>query len=354
MSLNFKKLFTVKVDHSYYKSGKSKEDIIFTPSRECSTLLQGHRMLFRNNVDGGISVLHRVMSDNTTPFIGLDENTYVFGLSLKDKARFLNITDLKDTVNNKTYASGKIAYFRNSGNAATLSYELIDQLRPAVFTYEFKFNPSVPGGSEGTLDIRDTNGDTVKLVENITSNAAGIFSTSLDLSDLPKGKYTFISDHGTNTVAKEETMYIDSDLAGKDIFGIMAITNPGAIQATPFKIEFERLETYWRYFIVLKSENITNTATLGIEDSATEGTGSAYTVYNFNDKVAPVALNGMTAVQFTSNEPIPFFEDPKMGLELSAGTSVVLKDLPNPRSSGTISGFHPSDSVPISEVYVYV
>lgn len=354
MSLNFKKLFTVKVDHSYYRSGKSREDIIFIPSRECRALLQGHRMLFRNNMDGGISVLHRVMSDNTTPFIDLDENTYVFGLSLKNKARFLNITDLKDTENNKAYASGRIAYFRNEGNASTLAYELIDQLRPSVFTYEFKFSPAVPASSEGALEIQDADGNTVKQLEGITSNAAGIFSTSLDLSDLPKGKYTFVSSHDTNTTAQEETVYIDSDLAGKDVFGIMAITNPGTIQSTPFRMQFERLETYWRYFVVLKSGNIENTATISIEDSAIEGTGSAYTIYNFNDKVAPVALNGMTAVQLTSNEPIPFFEDPKLGFELTAGASVVLKDLPNPRSSGTISGFHPSDSAPISEVYVYV
>jgi hypothetical protein len=362
MTSSYKKLFTVKVEHTFYRNMVSREDVVFIPTRECRKFMESNRMLFRKNPDGGIAVLYRTEAENSsTPFIDFDQNTYAFGLSLNDKARFLNITNLKDTFNNKDYISSRIIHITNDGTTQLLKYELLDSLRPAVFTYDFTFAAPAGGAATGKLQIKDKNNVIILDQENIVKDANGVYHVSLDLAKEPKGKYTFLYSDAANLTPKQETVYLDNDLAGQGVFGVLEITDTLAgfaslLTQPTFIMRFSRMETLWRYYIVLKSGQISNTDTLEIADIAGDDTNSAYAEFTFAPD-GSTTLNGLYAFKFISDQLIPFFEEPKMDLKLRKTNSpakTLMQDLPNPLAAGTVTDYTTTDLIPVSEVFVYV
>lgn len=356
----YKKYFSIKVSHTYYKELTSKEDVMFIPSRECRELMETNRMLFRKNVDGGISVLYRAAGESSsTPFISFNPGKYVFAIGAKEKAKFLNMTNLDS--GSKAYAAGKLLYFRNSGTTTALIYDLLDSLRPALFTYEFSFTVPDPESTEsGELVIRNENSVQVFSQAAISRDPSGTYKVPLDLRDLPKGKYTFEYKDGTNSV-KQETTYLDTDLAGKDILGVVEISGLDAAApsytAPVFNASFVRQETLWRYNVVLKSGKVLSSDTLEIVDLAYDDTNSSYSEYTFSYEGEVTLTNGLKAFRFLSDQLIPFFEEPKMDLKLrktTSGVTTLINSLPNPLSSGTIAELIETGNIGVSEVYVYV
>jgi hypothetical protein len=358
----YKKLFTVKVNHTFYASGSDKDDVILVPTRECRQLIGSGKMLFRKNVGGGISVHYKVLEEGSpAPFIAFDQDKYVFGIELGNKAKFLNITDLDN--GSTAYRSGKVLYFRNNGTQSSLIYELLDGLRPAVFTYEFAFaSPAAVSPASGELTIKNANDITVFSKTGIARDPNGIYKLplSFDALDLPKGKYKFQYKDSSNTI-KEEIIYIDSDLARQGIVGVVEISSIGiplaSFVAVPaFTISFTRQETLWRYYVVLKSGQVLTTDTLAIADLAGDDTNSTYLECTFSSE-GLTNVSGIDAFSFISDQLIPFFEEPKMNLKLvktTSGTVTLIKNLPNPSSSGSIGGFYGTQQHPVSEVFIYV
>lgn len=360
MSSIYKNFFSLKVAHTYYKNTISRDDLQLAPTRECRNLIESNRMLFRKNVDGGISVLYRTAGENTTaPFIAFDPGTYVFAISAKDKARFLNITDLDD--GSTIYDSDKFMYLKNDGTTETLSYELLDTLRPAVFSYEFSFaSPAPESPATGEFIVLDENLAEVHRISGIKRDANGTYTASVDLRHLPPGKYTLECADALNAKTLE-TCYIDSGLAGKDVMGVVSVSETGIPRNTflsvpAFKLSFTRQETRWRYIVVLKSGKILTSDTLEVVDLAYDDTNSSYAQFTFTAEGLQTLPGNMKAFSFLSNELIPFFEEPKMDLKLrktTSGVTTLISSLPNPSASGNIAELL-TGNVGVSKIYVYV
>ena len=360
----YNKLFTIKVKHDFYKDMISRDDIVFMPTRECREFMESNRLLFRRAADGSVSLLYKTngQEGSTTPFIALDANKYVFALGLKDSARFFNVTNLESGTAKEQYTSGKLAYFRNSGSQSELVYELIDHLRPALFTYEFTFTAPAGATATGHLSVKDDDGSTVIDVTAISKQGNGIYKAPVDFRSLPKGKYTFYYSDASNP-AISETVYVDNDLAGRDIFGVLVIDSSvetvlnDFLALSPFEMVFTRQETLWRYIIILKTGKVLASDILTITDILYDDTGSSYAEYTFVPE-GETTVNGFPAFKFISVEPIPFFEEPKLDLKLKktsgAVTTTIIDDLPNPASAGVIAGYAATDDRPVSEVFIYV
>jgi hypothetical protein len=360
----YNKLFTVKVKHDFYKDLVSRDDILFMPTKECRAFMESNRLLFRRAEDGSASLLYRTdgAEGSTEPFIPIDPNKYVFALGLKDKARFLNITNLEYGTAQEQYTSGKLAYFRNTSGQSSLDYELIDLLRPSLFTYEFMFSVPAPAQNTGHLVVRDEDNAVVIDETGIAREGSGYYKIPVDFRSLLKGKYTFNYSDATNP-AVSETVYIDNDLAGRDIFGVLVIDSSmeqdlsDFLALSPFEMVFTRQETLWRYIIVLKTGKVLPSDTLEIADILYDDTGSSYAEYTFVTD-GQTTVNGFEARKFISVETIPFFEEPKMDLKLKktsgAITTTIIEDLPNPLSHGVIAGYATTEDLPVSEVFIYV
>ena len=358
----YNKLFTIKVTHDFYKDTISRDDVVFMPTKECREFMEANRLLFRRSPDGSVSLLYKTDGQlgSTVPFISLDQNKYVFALGLKDKARFFNITNLDYGTAQEQYTSGKLAYYKNFGSSSQLTYELLDLLRPSLFTYEFTFTVPSASAATGQLVVKNEDALEIMNVTAISKDSNGIYKAALDFRSLPKGKYTFYYSDSANA-AVSETVYIDNDLAGRDIFGVLVIDSSVEAQLedflalSPFELSFDRQETLWRYIVVLKSGKVLQTDTLSINDILYDDTGSSYAEYTFVSE-GTTTINGFPAQKFISVETIPFFEEPKMDLKLkrTSGsiTTTVIEDLPNPKADGTIAGY--SSGIPVSEIYVYV
>ncbi|WP_332912545.1 hypothetical protein [Algoriphagus boritolerans] len=84
---------------------------------------------------------------------------------------------------------------------------------------------------------------------------------------------------------------------------------------------------------------------------------SPYATYNFQQvgtaPNAEVKINNAETVIFKSQVPIPFFESPKLNLELrrKPGNRVLFGNLPNPSRTGAIK-INPGEE--ISEIYVFI
>lgn len=359
----YNKLFTVNVKHDFYKDMISRDDIVFMPTKECREFMESNRLLFRRSTDGSVSLLYRIeKAGSSNPFVPIDPNRYVFAIGLKDKAHFLNITNLECGTAHEQYVSGKLICFRNLAGQSELSYELIDKLRPALFTYEFAFIAPDNDADSGTITVTDENDVPVITKTGLKKDSNGIYKLPVDFRRFPKGRYTFTySDADNNAVS--ETIYIDNELAGRDIFGILIIdtgtenTFDDFLARSPFEMIFSRQETLWRYIVVLKTGKVLDTDTLEISDDLYDDTGSSYAEYEFVLEET-TDINGFTAHKFISLETIPFFEDPKMGLKLKktsgANTTTIIEDLPNPASAGIVAGYTTTENLPISEVYIYV
>jgi hypothetical protein len=361
MNLIYKNFFSIKVAHTYYNDTVSRDDLQFIPTRECRDLLDRSRMLFRKNVDGGISILYKATSENVaTPFIAFDPNTYVFAIAAKEKARFVNITDLDD--GSTAYEAGKFIYIKNNNTAQELEYELLDALRAAVFGYEFSFtSPASASPATGEFIVYDENDVEVYRISEIPRDASGKYNASVDMRSLPPGKYKLACADALNTKVLE-TSYIDSGLAGKGVMGVVSISDIGIVRNTflalpSFTISFDRQETLWRYYIVLKSGKVLSTDTLEIVDLAYDDTNSSYAEYTFTPEGLQDLGGNVKAFSFLSDQLIPFFEEPKLDLKLrktTSGVTTLISSLPNPAASGTIGDIVDTGNIPVSEIYVYV
>lgn len=358
----YKKLFTVRVSHDFYKDTISRDDIVLMPTKECREFMESNRLLFRSSPEGRASILYKAESANSAaPFVSIDSNKYVFAIGLRDKARFLNITDLAYGTARKQYTSGKLAYFRNITGSPELAYELVDHLRPALFTYEFTFETPDADGDTGALSVTDEDGSTIITKTSLKKDGSGVYKLSIDFRNRAKGKYTFTYSDADNDPVSE-TIYVDNDLSGRDIFGVLAIdsvaetTFSDFLARSPFEIAFARQETLWRYVIVLKTGKVLPTDILEISDILYDDTGSSYAEYSFVLE-EEITINGSPAYKFISTEPIPFFEEPKKDLKLkkTSGntTTTIIEDLPNPAAGGVIAGYT-LDDLPVSEIYIYV
>lgn len=376
MNLLYTRLFNMSIRHDFYKNGLA-EGVNLLPSADTARILKGGRMLFKH-IPKGITVLYRTEDDETTPFVDLGKDVRLtFELSIADKNQFLNITDLDESPAKK-YSSSNILYFKNDPASAStdpgvpevLGFELIDFIQGRLFTYSFSLTAPpaqvlfrMYDESNTLVSVgKDTDGTPFNDTLTLNKQSNDTYTQQIDLRDRPKGRYRIeIRNVADTTTLMEEKIYLDEDMAGKNINGIVEIIYNTAgdhiyNDTEEYALQFSRKQSFWKYLVVNKSNTHDfTTDTFNIDDAGLAA--APYVVNNFtvlgSVPSADVKVNGLDTIVFLSDAEIPFYEIPKLSLELkkNALTNPVLGNLPNPLHSGVVKE---EAGALASEIYVFI
>lgn len=376
-SVVYTRLFNLKVSHDYFKDGAAK-GLVIEPTAQTSRLLRNGRMLFRVKPDG-VVVFYSAAEDEVTPLVNMGKDLrLVFSINIIDLDEFMNVTNLDESSSRK-FKSSNILYFKNNPSAAStdpvnpeaIAHTLIDSMRDVLFTYAFTLTGSPASVLFKLTDEsgnpvsagRDGSGNPLPPVLTVLKNDDGVYRQQVDLRDKARGRYTItIRNAADTTTLKEEVIYADGSLAPTRIIGIVDIvyntaTNHLYASTEEYELKFRRQSTIWKYFIADKNKKVDLVANdLLITDTGSGG-GTPYAVYNFSrvgaEPSADVRINGFDTVVFKSNVPIPFYEQPKLNLELrkNPGNVSVIQHLPNPSHRGVVKD---DAGQPASEIYVFI
>lgn len=327
MNRSYKILFRVEINHDYYTSGISKDFEIY-PTQETTAWFHRNNMIFRRD-DTGFRVFYTEVknSDPSTPFTSFDATQLRFMLVLKNKETFFNITDLN--IGGNDYSSGQLLFARNDAFEEELELSLIDSIKSFVFSYTFPQVENPPSSVEGQIELFNPLGNEVILTEpnpdTVKQNQEGMFTYPIDLTGYPRGKYTFKTKvDGTDLVEKQ--VYIDNLVMAEKPFGLVAIDLPSSTDEfepnTIFKVELKKKEPIWKYFMVMKNSDPSESYSI-VDSRSTP-------IYTFTEK-DPVEVNGFTTLVFESDQEIALTEVPLNYFQLLDNTNTVLIDgLSNP------------------------
>lgn len=375
MNIIYSRLFEVSVLHDYFKEGLAR-DIKLIPTRETQDLLRKGRMLWRETPQG-IVVLYRAELDLTSPEVALAAPIDFFFFIESRTTQFFAVTQV--TEGPRTYQAGDILAFQNSpANASTdaetpekIELEIWDGARAKTFLTRMTLNPKP---TKVLFQVRDASGTKISSGQDetgaafpldleITPDDQGEFLISLDIKGKPEGNYSLTLRNAADTqdLWKKE-YFLTQDPEVRSALGVMKISYraaPNHLYGSKeyYAINFKRKATKWTYIIVSQNKKIDlGSAQLSILDKGNPP-GSPYSTYNFQQVgTAPNAdlkVNNSETVIFKSQVPIPFFESPKLNLELrrKPGNRVLFGSLPNPSRTGSIKV---SPGEEISEIYVFI
>lgn len=344
--LNYAKLFNVALRHDFYTGGIT-HDFDITPTKSTQQLFKNNKLIFKKD-NTGFRVMYRKSS--TPPpdsFVNFANIELRFGMTMKNITEFLNFSNL-DKSPTKTFKAGNIMYFTNT-NVTThkLKYEILDELKPNQFMYEF---PQTSLVDTGSIEIKNEAGTVVTPASppgppfTGIQNVNGKFFYPVDLSHLPPGMYSFKTTVGTNNKTKD--FYIDNELITAGICGVIKIKAQGAANtdwppasggepARQYFTDLIRRETKWRFIVVPKLSGIP-AASLTVVDAVINplpyNPGSPQVLYAFTNITSPPApvVNGVQAIVYESTTLIPFYEKAKTGLRVMNGATIVQDNVNNP------------------------
>ncbi|MDX5338231.1 MAG: hypothetical protein LPK25_04335 [Cyclobacteriaceae bacterium] len=376
MNIIYTRLLEIGILHDYYQDGRAK-DLRLAPTQETNVLFKSGRMLWRD-IPSGIVVLYRSENDLTTPEVPLSAPLdFYFYLYSSNPTQFFNISDLSK--GSRKYEKGNLLAFKNnpanaSQNAASpekITLDFWDGGRPKVFTQKVKLEPvpakvilqvedslgqKIPSG-------RDANGNPKALDLELIPDSQGEITFEINLEGSSQGNYSFVLRNAANTqdLWKKE-FFIANDILGNSAIGVVKLSYTSApthlYGAREFyALDLKRKSTKWTFFIVSQNQKIDLSSTnLSIQDKGNPP-GSPYSTYAFQQVGGSpnpsVKINNSDTVIFKSQAAIPFFENPKLNLELrrTPGNRVLFSHLPNPSRS------HVPKQAPgeeISEIYVFI
>lgn len=376
MNIIYARLFEVSVLHDYFREGIAKEFKLI-PTRETQETLRKGRMLWRETPQG-IVVLYRAEDDLTSPEVALTPPVdFCFFFQSTNSPQFFTVTELKKGT--RTYQSGDFLAFQNlpanasidPDNPEKIGLDIWDGTRPKTFITRVNLNPIPAKVIFQVKDIADTkipsgqdiNGDPLPLNLELTPDDKGEFLLSLDLKGKPEGNYTLTLRNEADTLDLwKKEYFLTQDPEVKSALGVMKISYRPAPDhlysgREYYAIDFKRKATTWTYIIVSQNKKVElGTAQLSILDKGNPP-DTPYSTYNFQQigtaPNADVKVNNAETVIFKSQLPIPFFENPKLNLELrrKPGNRVLFGHLPNPSRTGAIK-ISPGEE--ISEIYVFI
>ncbi|OOG70737.1 hypothetical protein [Algoriphagus sp. A40] len=376
MNIIYSRLFEVSVLHDYFREGIAKEFKLI-PTQETREILKKGRMLWRETPQG-ILVLYRAEDDLSTPEVALNPPVdFCFFFQSTNSPQFFAVTQLSKGP--RTYHSGDFLAFQNlPANASSdpdlpekIVLDVWDGARPKTFLTRITLNP-VPAkviflvkDASGTKISSglDESGQPFPLDRELSPDDKGEFLISLDLKGKPEGNYILTLRNEANTLDLwKKEYFLTQDPEVKSALGVLKISYrpvPDHLYGGRdyYAIDLKRKATKWTYIIVSQNKKVDlGTAQLSILDKGNPP-GSPYTTYNFQQigaaPNADVKINNAETVIFKSQVPIPFFENPKLNLELrrKPGNRVLFGHLPNPSRSGAIKV---SPGEEISEIYVFI
>lgn len=376
MNIIYSRLFEVSILHDYFKAGIAREIKLF-PSQETQETLRKGRMLWRETPQG-IVVLYRAELDFATPEVALiPPIDFFFFIQSTNSPQFFAVTQLsKDP---KTYQSGDFLGFQNSPanasidqkNPEKIELDIWDGAKGKTFISRVKL---ISEPSKVILQVKDATGEKIPsgldetgvplpLDLELTPDDKGEFLLKVDLKGKREGNYTLTlrNEADTEDLWKKE-YFLTQDPNVKSALGVLKIS----YQSTPdhlygerefYAIDLKRKATKWTYIIVSQNKKIDlGSAQLSILDKGNPA-GTPYATYSFQQvgtaPNADIKINNSETVIFKSQVPIPFFESPKLNLELrrKPGNRVLFGNLPNPSRTGAIKV---SPGEEISEIYVFI
>lgn len=344
-SITFKPALNTELKHNFYPTDEQyavNSSLEIEPAASTQEVLRGAGMIYRRTPKG-FTVYYKTIFDNVANAdraaveIPDTDLTFVMRVNAADKAVFMNCTKLylgTDPSNiTKAYSPEKLVYiYRNASDV--LTYDLVDFLRPDLFTFDFK----LAGSTSANVTLTHESGS-----PSVTQTGAlpqnSVYSLQFDLRQAKKGKYTMVAT-GNNAATLTVTFYVDNELFGTDVFGIIKVpfrsnVYPPVSAAVPnYSFTFQARSVKWRYFVVIRSANGLNGNTLTISDTAAN--------YAFaQDGASPhntIRINGYDTVVFTSASFIPFTAPAYTSLRLKNGVDDVFNTgLPNPKKNGVDS-----------------
>lgn len=340
MNINYKRILNLVTGHNYFKDGMDKFVTLF-PTTETDTLLRNGKMLFKR-LPNGITILYKTLDDEITPFVELDKNQhFTFVLKSQNISGLLGITNLDESLA-RPFMAGNIVYFTNNplnpsfnkNNPEILSKEIIDSLRSPLFTYKFSVNGNptlvkliVTNSSGNPVSVvKDALGNYLPETIPLSINPNNTFEQQVDLRDYQRGRYQItIKSADETTTLKTEEIYVDEQLERENILGIVDIVYKSTSanlygETEEYKLQFEYCRTFWKYYIVNKSKNISfDTDSLLITDAGTLN-GSPYLINNFQRVYSSIEITAKTAGASGNSVEIEYSGENFQAISLSGQT----------------------------------
>lgn len=367
----YNKAFHVELKHDFYSLANDKyrinNDLEFTPSPATADLMTSARMRWFKT-GKGFSMYYKAIDDgfSNPPMASIDtaaEFLFTFGVT-RNVETFLNITELDL---GSTYTAGKKLLLSATPASPIATPTLIDQLLPRAFTYDFR----AAGGYTGSVYLNvkhESNTPSITYSGLTAATTTNIYSVGVDLTKEKKGLYTITAKKTSdNSVVHSATIYVDNDLFGKNVFGMLRIQfNAPVLPALSdvydedvFSYTFLPRAVYWRYIVTVKASNgfFTGSNHLQINGSG----GITFNAMNSGQPHSTFKINDHDTVIFTSNAAIAFSDTPRFFTLVQVQTGITLDKelntkLPNASystpDSNRLNTLTPTP--PYAEVFVFV
>lgn len=373
METVFQNLFSVDIQHRYYRDGVSR-DFEVVPTPLTCRLMENYGLLFRKTA-GGFNLLYE--ADPTDPLYRRprralrEELRFSFLLQWKN-FRLLNHSDLPldappgsvyylNNLNQKI-EGGKLLLSRSpflSSQDSLLSKPLMFQYRTAL---------TGPGAD---VQVINEAGETVKRERVMAFEGRALWP--VDLRAHGPGPYRLEVDE-----TEEARFYASDDLVGRKVFALVDIlkndhvpapyrlTDPEqdhAVTPKAYIVEIDTRRTYWKYNVVLKYR-LKDTAPADWPpgwpgDWAVVVPGRPSVRIEPRPGEIKTLADGSVAVPFVADTPLPLREEPLKGISLKRvngnGNGAVLRELdnlPNPPLDGIVP--NRDENKVFSEVFVYI
>ncbi len=376
----YNKAFSVELSHNFYETAnrfRVNNDFEIVPTEECARLLVNGKMRFIRNQKGFFVYYQSRIDGNNIeqPLVRLDDGVeFTFALRMSNNAMpfLLNVSDFN--VNAQTYDIQKLFLLEGDDSAlpppplASLDASLVNMLRPAVFTYNFKSGTAYTGNS----DVIVFSGATEILrVNNVPFNPdSQTYSVGIDITGSPKGYYTLVAYQSAPVpvaVIHSTDFYNDGSLSKQNVFGAIKIkfaiadnlymadsANPNDHLA--YEYTFANRSVKWRYIVAVKRPGnyFTSGKLLEVLDTTTPLPVYTFAVLD-GQPSSSYNLNGANTVIFTSNVAIAFKETiiKKFALnQLVVDPKTLIASLANANPTGVDSNCAGSAGGPFAEIFV--
>jgi hypothetical protein len=326
MKIQFFKLLTLTVNHTYYRN--NCRDFGFVVPTDTTQLLKNGRMLAKE-LDGRLIVLFEA-DETGKPLAPLTGKTLRFALVLRNPY-FGNITDIGPN------PGAALRLYRNADSPTDLSTDSL-RLAGSIFSHQL-IHPERPA----TVTLADPSG--VLLHKDDITAKDSRSSVSFDLTGEQAGMYAITETYPADTITNG--IYVDPELYGCAPFGVVEVTinedfytltpNPLAPELT---IQFAARGDTLKYYLVARN----NTSASFFDKVAIADAGFAeekrpqvlfdrISAASFGSGEIPPALLGEApgnVLLFRSQGEVLRQETARKKIQLTKNGDVLIKDLPQP------------------------